>query len=539
MNNKTIRTVTLAAFSILVLSMFSFYTMPQVWADIVVVDTSISGLTYVYSYVSSSGGVATSHVIGYYESGNTAFVKTYVMNDDGTLTAGTSIDISTTAFGGQARAAAGFMKCTGNICFSVTQGTVTDYIIQTNTLTLAQTGSYACVSGCSNAIGIVNSGLVYFAENSGKVSLLSAPAGGTFVRLAQSGTAWTSFKSLDYGVIGTTKYVALITNVANPTEQFHIYNVNNNGFATVCDKNVGATFQDIHFQDGLFWISATGTGSASGYDVSETGGTCDTADVSISGGGVCASSTPHLWGSTPDHELYIACNGATIVGNTTSGAVTFSVSNAVATETYVSYLPYRGALVVNSPNTVRVVFLAGLNFTNSNPEVGRTQVEENPSEGNPTNVINGVDCNLPENEFKLLCRQAENAGALTSAAVSMTQSGNNIVCQIRLISCTQDSNGQFTPDNPDIKTNGVGFMLMIVLLGIMIGIFWVASRGQIQDIPNYIWIVGSLGILGAATLLEWIDPTMLVIGVIAIIALAAAKMRGLLGGSGGGMLLAE
>lgn len=138
-------------------------------------------------------------------------------------------------------------------------------------------------------------------------------------------------------------------------------------------------------------------------------------------------------------------------------------------------------------------------------------------------------CLQPENVNLLRCRLEDN-GALTGSSNLLNQSGTNIVCMIGLLTCTQGEDGNFTPDNPDIQTNGVGYLYTIVALGIFVGILWVASRGQLSEIPTFIWFIGTLAILGAMTAFSYIDPTFLIIGAIAVIALAVAKVKGVFGG---------
>lgn len=139
-------------------------------------------------------------------------------------------------------------------------------------------------------------------------------------------------------------------------------------------------------------------------------------------------------------------------------------------------------------------------------------------------------CAQPENANILICRLDNNSGALTGASNMLNQSGTNIICQIGLLHCTQEEDGNFTPDDPNIQTNGVGYLLVIILMGVFVGLLWVASRGQIQEIPTFIWFIGTLAILGASTAFGWIDPTFLILGAITIIALAVAKVKGVFGG---------
>lgn len=149
------------------------------------------------------------------------------------------------------------------------------------------------------------------------------------------------------------------------------------------------------------------------------------------------------------------------------------------------------------------------------------------SDGTPEDVPStGIDCTLPENANILTCRLGGD-GALIGAGnfivgnVNGTTGLTPIICSTGIVDCIT---------NPDMKTNGVGYLLVTIALGIIIGILWVASRGQLNDIPTFIWFIATLAVVGAFTLMDLIDATFLVITAIIVVALAAAKIRGLFGG---------
>jgi len=144
-------------------------------------------------------------------------------------------------------------------------------------------------------------------------------------------------------------------------------------------------------------------------------------------------------------------------------------------------------------------------------------------------VTGGIDCSLPANVNILICRiTAINQTPLAGASILTNQSATNISCQVGIIACTDG-----IPDNPDIKTNGIGYILLMVGLGIFVGLLWVASRGQITEIPNYVWMVGTIAVVGAITVVGWIDPTILIVSIITVIALAGIKAKNVFGGVGG------
>jgi len=152
--------------------------------------------------------------------------------------------------------------------------------------------------------------------------------------------------------------------------------------------------------------------------------------------------------------------------------------------------------------------------------------------GGSGGTTTGIDCTLPENANILICRltNGDCQGSILHC-VGDTVLGNStddsdvglidVICGVGFVDCDAD---------PDIRTNGIGYLLLAVALGIEIGILWVASRGDLRQVPTFIWFIATIAIIAALTLLDWIDPTMLVLGVIIAVALAAAKARGFFGG---------
>lgn len=145
------------------------------------------------------------------------------------------------------------------------------------------------------------------------------------------------------------------------------------------------------------------------------------------------------------------------------------------------------------------------------------------------NIINGVDCDDPIKAQTLLCRmQTDNGVSLPSQLLN--QSSTTIFCQTGIIQCTDNGSGGFTPVNPDSKTNGVGYIMTLIALGIMVGILWVASRGDLTSIPTFIWFIATIAVVAAMTALNYVDPTFLIITVVAIIGFAVAKAKGVFSG---------
>ena len=154
-------------------------------------------------------------------------------------------------------------------------------------------------------------------------------------------------------------------------------------------------------------------------------------------------------------------------------------------------------------------------------------IDNTVSEVIPPNIINGVNCDLPENNGILTCDTSGTGLSGTSELVN--QSATNIFCQVGFFSCTQDSDGNFIPDNPDVKTNGVGYILLVIALAIFVSLLWVASGGRITEIPTFVWFIGTIAMVGVFTAIDYIDPTFLIIAIIVVSAFATAKYKSVLG----------
>jgi hypothetical protein len=167
-------------------------------------------------------------------------------------------------------------------------------------------------------------------------------------------------------------------------------------------------------------------------------------------------------------------------------------------------------------------------FVTCNSNVNSVVIDDTVSDFVPTPDSQTTFCEQPENFFILSCVLARgDTTPLVGASQLVNESSTTLICQIGLIPCTD-----FVPDNPDIKTNGVGYILTAVALGILIGVFWVASRGDLGSIPTFLWFIATLAIIGVVTAFGWIDATFLILAVVAIIALATAKAKGIFGSAG-------
>lgn len=134
--------------------------------------------------------------------------------------------------------------------------------------------------------------------------------------------------------------------------------------------------------------------------------------------------------------------------------------------------------------------------------------------GCPSTTTNcgDVNCNLPQNKAILLCTTG--GGAVQNGGFFVTTAVNSLLTGSGLINST----------NTNVKTNGTGYILVMVAFGVLTAMFWLASGGDLGRIPTFVWFIASLGVLGMAVGIGLIDVTFFIIGAIAVIALATARI---------------
>lgn len=120
---------------------------------------------------------------------------------------------------------------------------------------------------------------------------------------------------------------------------------------------------------------------------------------------------------------------------------------------------------------------------------------------------------------------------IARAGKNVTSIGNDLLCQIGVLA---DSDFDGTCDNYDVKTNGVGYLLIILLFGFMIAMFAVAKLKTHLSIPEWLWIVGTFAVLGAGIGLQWIDTTLFIIGCVIVAGMASFRIYSAIQGKLGG-----
>jgi hypothetical protein len=196
-----------------------------------------------------------------------------------------------------------------------------------------------------------------------------------------------------------------------------------------------------------------------------------------------------------------------------NNAVTFANSNSIGLDIG-DGSPALPVWYISSSTTPQYIRINGVrSLTDTSPP---TPI--NPSGGGGT--IGGIDCSLPENENILICRMDSNGAVAGGGAfiVGDAEDGtgvSGILCSLGIADCAT---------NPDIKTNGIGYLLFISGVAVMMGLFFLVSRGNLLAIPTFIWIISILSLAGAFALAGIIDPVIFIITIVAIIALAVPKI---------------
>lgn len=150
--------------------------------------------------------------------------------------------------------------------------------------------------------------------------------------------------------------------------------------------------------------------------------------------------------------------------------------------------------------------------------------------GGGSGVEECFDINPSTLVVQLLCLQdtdgdgipdAPNSGFVFRAGKNVTAVSNDFFCSLGILA---DSDSDGTCDNYDVKTNGVGYIITIILFAFMITMFAVAKLKTSLHIPEWLWIIGTFAVLGAGIGFKWLDQTLLIIGIIIMCAMASFRV---------------
>jgi len=401
---------------------------------------------------------------------------------------------------------------TGNAMFR-------EYQISGVTLTNTRTFNVPCGSTSSDLGAFSESGTsVWFTCSDGTVREFGLL---TFTQLnSYSGlTTGTPTCTNERGVAMASSTVGLAICDTDTAILFHL-----SGGSVVKDDSITLTNSYASGTSGFRWFYSGGNYYF--YSLA-TANTAESIQVTISGTPNIVSTTPVALPIGTINDAVVATGGYYLFSGATDNVIYLLDSNSNPPNNFVTTFSMGGNDIEEDSNWGSN---DGETFVYSKGDNGNTTIYyykftdllvdgETPTTGGGGSTPNGIDCTDPTYSYRLMCNV--NSGALAGASETIGQNTCNLLNQIGLIDCA---------DNADIKTNGVGYIILVVSIAIMIGIFWVASRGQLQEIPTFVWFVGIIGVAGLLTVIDYIDATVLVLVVVAVVAFAVAKVRGFLGG---------
>lgn len=334
-----------------------------------------------------------------------------------------------------------------------------------------------------------------------------------------------TYKVVDLGTMTVTYTSTTLNSGVNPcisprqssadfTENFIVVSCNNSIIATY---TIGTVTQLHHIVGGINEAIIMSTDTTPDEIMVVNGNDLDLYSYTTTGGFVTIKSGIAVPNSSPVYLLgydsvgkrFLAEYDQTISAiDISNGALLWSVAPSASSGTLTSSGVFQLDVVSNN----QVLLITNTNFFMSFDTSG-LQAGTGGTAGQGT-TTGGVDCTNPSNVNLLLCRiTATNGGNLGGVGGILDTGIFNVFKNSGLIS------GNDT--NP--KTNGVGLFITVIGFGVMTAMFFIATKGSLTEIPTFVWFISSLALLGSLTAIGFIDPTFLIIGIIAIVALAVAK----------------
>ena len=301
--------------------------------------------------------------------------------------------------------------------------------------------------------------------------------------------------------------------------------------------NTGNGFYTSSTEYALTMLGAGQVGNFQIWNISPTTPTrtCTWATVTTLTGSeadiIKLGSTYYVSDGTTMQALTTACADTTDIGSGTHGMSTIInlYKSTVRSEYYVE--DTTGFAVMNSSSTSQKLGEISCVATSAtDPSIFADefiQLACLDDTGNTVTVIEiaesgGVSeeeefCQIPANENLLRCRLLNDGGQLASfsdlVGQSFGNSTNNLFVQLGLVE-----------EGSDIKTNGVGYGFLVVGLGLLTAILFLASGGDLHRIPTFVWFIGALGVVGMIVGFGFLDSVFFIVAILVVIALATGKI---------------
>lgn len=308
-----------------------------------------------------------------------------------------------------------------------------------------------------------------------------------------AGTNWGANNIIDIYVSGSQ--VAVTASVTASTRAFEIWSTATGtrtcqGASTTLASPEGT----LAFFNNLWWF-------VDGNDVVSKTTSCAVGATTITSANTGLTGVNSIGVSSSRGEFYVKSATSVAVMNTTSlTTLMFSVpcgDSGSTVRNLFTFIPSQAqiACIAVTADQLQIRILGS-------PDGGGSEEEF---------------CAIPANQNLLTCRLASQDGSLASFSDLIGQSfgnaTNNIFVQLGLVE-----------EGSDIQTNGVGYGITLVGLGIMIAMFALASGMELNRIPTFVWFLGTLSVIGLSTGFGFVDPLWLIISILVIIALASAKV---------------
>ena len=315
-------------------------------------------------------------------------------------------------------------------------------------------------------------------------------------------TARATASAIDSGRICATSTDIWEGDVIGTSKRMSRYTIASNTFSFTSSTGIGATY---------------GCTSDGTYVYFANNGDGDINRITISSNTV-TSSWKSLTGVT---AVAYNSQAGRLFAYSTSGTTFYSINTSTAGNVYTA--PLSGGASASMPirfgGNGTIYFLPTASVVLWSIYDGSTSAD---NEDNTTNIVNGIDCADPDNSYKLICNVG-NAGAFPTATgnyiIGNATGGTGLLglgCSLGWVDCTED---------PNPATNGLGFILFLAGLFVIVGFFYYAIGSQAFEMPLFIWVLITLAWSAFCTITGIIDPTFLIISIVAIVALAVPQIK--------------
>ena len=512
MENKNIILIALAVFSIVILL-----------SNYMVVNPAYAVSLFELDMGSADGSTKSFWIpsISRYAVGNPASNANYYIIDP---VAHTKTLVTKPVIAG--RSSVGGLACTETLCYDVYFGGDPNYLVTFSALTGALITKYSVSTSADGSnptiiIGGVTGGLATYRDG---WSTFGCAVGKVLVRI--DGTVLGSCSGTKPDITSDLRAVGDLVGItkANPSGSFQLWRITTASLVCTVSSIDAKGLENYNSN----WYVVVGTTTINKYSDSCSAGT------GITGTGL----------SNQFIDIRTASNEGVMLIRDTANLVGMSL-NSTNISSRLFTIPMNHTEELSPINTGAYATAQHQFGFDSNPTSGNDKfvfvqlgtAESGSGGGEPVvndcsdpAIVCSAFCETSGNQFLLRCRAEANGGSLSF--------GNNTT--FNPIGGTNDQLvSALGLSNSDIKTNGVGYLLLAVALLLfnslwIFTVFVMKGRGVVVDNPIYISALISVAIISAFVLMQFTDPLILIVAVVALVALASPKIVSLVSGIRGG-----